>query len=153
MTHGGLLAWLFSVKRLMFVWRRKSSSVSGLGQTRLEMNWPQERLLEADSPKSTGEGSGKNTGESSGKSSGKGSGKGSGKSSGKDANESTSETEEAILSHLKATPKMTIPELANSLQISTRAVEKQLKKLKTAGLLRRIGAAKGGHWEVQNILP
>jgi predicted HTH transcriptional regulator len=33
--------------------------------------------------------------------------------------------------------------------ISNRAVLKQIDKLKKSGILRRIGPAKGGHWEVQ----
>ena len=43
---------------------------------------------------------------------------------------------------------MTILELADQLGISTRAVEKQINKLKEKGRLRRAGPAKGGHWEV-----
>ncbi|PKN31131.1 MAG: hypothetical protein CVU64_00265 [Deltaproteobacteria bacterium HGW-Deltaproteobacteria-21] len=43
---------------------------------------------------------------------------------------------------------MTIPDLAEALTISTRAVEKQIMRLRNEGRLRRIGPAKGGHWEV-----
>jgi len=43
---------------------------------------------------------------------------------------------------------MTIPGLAEALAISTRAVEKQIVRLRRDGRLRRIGPAKGGHWEV-----
>jgi ATP-dependent DNA helicase RecG len=70
----------------------------------------------------------------------KGSGKGSGKSSGK--------TGSRILEMLQKTPGMTIPDLAEALTISTRAVEKQIMRLRNEGRLRRIGPAKGGHWEV-----
>jgi len=66
--------------------------------------------------------------------------KNSGKSSGK--------TEIRILSLLSGNPKMTIPELAQELGITTRAVEKQTANLRKKGDLRRIGPAKGGHWEV-----
>jgi len=31
---------------------------------------------------------------------------------------------------------------------TTRAIERNLQKLQKDGRLRRIGAAKGGHWEV-----
>jgi predicted HTH transcriptional regulator len=43
---------------------------------------------------------------------------------------------------------MTIPELAEALGMTTRGVEKQISKLRQDGLLRRVGPAKGGHWEV-----
>jgi len=66
---------------------------------------------------------------------------GSGKSSGK--------TEEQILAFLRELPAATIPELADKLGVTTRAVEKQISKLKKLGRLRRIGPAKGGRWEVQ----
>ena len=62
--------------------------------------------------------------------------KGSGKSS------------EKILKLLSATPQMTIIQLANQLGISTRAVEKQIAKLRERGFLKRIGPAKGGYWKV-----
>jgi len=39
-------------------------------------------------------------------------------------------------------------EIALKIGISPRAVEKQIAKLKKSGRLRRIGPAKGGHWEV-----
>jgi predicted HTH transcriptional regulator len=35
------------------------------------------------------------------------------------------------------------------LEISPRAVEKQISKLRKEGLLRRIGPAKGGRWDVR----
>jgi ATP-dependent DNA helicase RecG len=72
------------------------------------------------------------TGESTGKSSGKRSGK----------------TEEQIISLLSVNGKLTIPELADTLGITTRAVEKQIARLRGQGRLRRVGPAKGGHWEV-----
>jgi predicted HTH transcriptional regulator len=43
---------------------------------------------------------------------------------------------------------MTISQLAKELGLSTRAVEKQLAKLQQDQKLQRIGAAKGGHWQV-----
>jgi ATP-dependent DNA helicase RecG len=63
-----------------------------------------------------------------------------GKSSGK--------TGEQILTILSERQKMTIPGLAEALGITTRGVEKQISKLRQEGLLRRVGPAKGGHWEV-----
>jgi len=45
---------------------------------------------------------------------------------------------------------ITIPELSDTLKISTRAVEKQISNLKKQGRLKRIGPAKGGYWEIDN---
>ena len=63
-----------------------------------------------------------------------------GKSSGKSS--------EKILHHLRAIPTLSAKALAEKLGVSSRAVEKQIDLLKKEGSLRRIGAAKGGHWEV-----
>ncbi|MDE5880222.1 MAG: winged helix-turn-helix transcriptional regulator [Muribaculaceae bacterium] len=49
---------------------------------------------------------------------------------------------------MRANPNVTINELATMLSISDRAVSKHLKKLQDEGLIRRIGADRGGHWEV-----
>jgi ATP-dependent DNA helicase RecG len=49
---------------------------------------------------------------------------------------------------LRQAPRMTIPDLAESLAVSTRAVEKQIAKLREEGRIRRIGPARGGYWEV-----
>jgi len=53
-----------------------------------------------------------------------------------------------ILELLADTPEMTIPQLAKALGISTRAIEKQIAKLQKSNQLKRIGPAKGGHWQV-----
>ena len=71
-----------------------------------------------------------------------GSGKSSGKSSGK--------TNVLILERLEAAPSTTIPALAAALGLTTRAVEKQISKLKESGHLIRVGSRKDGHWVVKN---
>lgn len=53
-----------------------------------------------------------------------------------------------ILELLKENNLLSIPELAREIGLTTRAVEKQIAKLKRERKLNRIGAAKGGHWEV-----
>lgn len=58
------------------------------------------------------------------------------------------ESEEKILHLLIANKFATINIIAQSIGISTTAVEKNLIKLKGKGLLRRIGPDKGGHWEI-----
>ena len=47
---------------------------------------------------------------------------------------------------------MTIPDLAEAVGLSTRAVEKQIAKLRQEGRLRRVGSKKSGHWEVTNCI-
>ena len=43
---------------------------------------------------------------------------------------------------------ITTKELSEHIKISTTAVGNDISKLKKKGLLRRVGPAKGGHWEV-----
>jgi ATP-dependent DNA helicase RecG len=43
---------------------------------------------------------------------------------------------------------ITIPEIAHSLNKTTRAIEMAIAKLKETGKLKRIGPDKGGYWEV-----
>jgi len=61
---------------------------------------------------------------------------------------SSEKSSEKILHHLRAEPALSAKALAEKLRVSSRAVEKQIELLKKAGSLRRIGPAKGGHWEV-----
>jgi len=49
---------------------------------------------------------------------------------------------------LKEKPELSLPELAALIGKSVSAVERASAKLVKAGKLRRIGPAKGGHWEV-----
>ena len=53
---------------------------------------------------------------------------------------------------MKGNPKVTINELATILSVSDRAVSKHLKKLQEEGIVRRVGADRGGYWEVINGL-
>jgi len=69
------------------------------------------------------------------------------KSSVKSSGKSSGKTENQVLSLLSDNPEMTIPELAETLGLTTRAVEKQIAKLREKGCLRRIGPARGGHWQ------
>ena len=38
--------------------------------------------------------------------------------------------------------------LAENIGISTTAIDKNIKKLKSLGILQRIGADRGGYWEI-----
>ena len=69
-------------------------------------------------------------------------------SSGESSGKSSGKTYERVLAILSRQPQMTIPELAKTIGITTRGVEKQIAKLRETGRLRRIGPAKGGHWLV-----
>ncbi len=57
-------------------------------------------------------------------------------------------TDEAILDFLKTNPKATIKILASKLNLSTRAIEKQLANLKKDNRLQRVGSPKKGEWVV-----
>ncbi len=58
------------------------------------------------------------------------------------------ETRAAIVQSMLDNPKVTVTKLAESLGISTTAVEKNIHYLKSHGYVKRLGPAKGGHWEV-----
>jgi len=55
---------------------------------------------------------------------------------------------EKILVLLKSEPGLAAREVAERLEITPRAVEKQIANLRKDGRLRRIGPARGGRWEV-----
>jgi len=44
--------------------------------------------------------------------------------------------------------KITAQRLAREIGISQRKIEENISKLKATGILKRIGPAKGGHWQV-----
>ena len=53
-----------------------------------------------------------------------------------------------IIELMKENPEISIPEIAKNVNLTSRAVEKSIAKLKKKGLVKRIGGAKGGHWKV-----
>lgn len=57
-------------------------------------------------------------------------------------------TPELILQILALNPRMSLIEVAARIGKSRRAVERAAAKLMRAGRLKRVGPAKGGHWEV-----
>ena len=56
-----------------------------------------------------------------------------------------------ILHAIKNNSKITRDELSIITGLSIRGVEWNLAKLKGEGKIKRIGPAKGGHWEVNEI--
>ena len=61
---------------------------------------------------------------------------------------SRGKSREKILSLLRSDPTLTQSALARRLGLSVKAIEKNIRRLKDAQRLRRIGPDKGGHWEV-----
>ena len=53
-----------------------------------------------------------------------------------------------IISLMKENSKISITEIADKVGISTTSIEKNIGYLKKQGIVKRIGPAKGGHWEV-----
>ena len=57
-------------------------------------------------------------------------------------------TSEKILRVIQEKPKITIAELAEITGVTPRSIERNIQKLQRDGALRRVGADKGGYWEV-----
>jgi ATP-dependent DNA helicase RecG len=53
-----------------------------------------------------------------------------------------------IVLAMKENKEITIGELAQILGVSSRAIQKQIGKLKKEKIIERIGADKGGYWKV-----
>ncbi len=58
---------------------------------------------------------------------------------------------ERILDLIKNKPTISAAEIAMEIDMSSRGVEKQIKKLREAGIIKRNGADKGGYWEIVNL--
>jgi ATP-dependent DNA helicase RecG len=57
-------------------------------------------------------------------------------------------TRDKILGLIRADAGISMEAMALSLGLTRKGVEWQVRKLKQSGLLRRVGADKGGHWEI-----
>ncbi len=57
-------------------------------------------------------------------------------------------TSEKIMAALRNNKALTIAELARSIGVTTRSIERNLQKLQSEGRLRRVGSDKGGYWDV-----
>ena len=60
----------------------------------------------------------------------------------------TEKTTEKILIAIQNNPHITNRELAELLGLTEDGIFWNMKKLKTRGILRRVGPDKGGHWEI-----
>jgi ATP-dependent DNA helicase RecG len=54
-----------------------------------------------------------------------------------------------ILSVIQTNQTISALELSKRIGISKRKIEENMRKLKDLGILKRIGPAKGGHWEIR----
>ena len=57
-------------------------------------------------------------------------------------------TADAIVAIIKENPQISINDIALRLSKARSAIIKQIARLKSAGILRRIGPDRGGHWEI-----
>lgn len=62
--------------------------------------------------------------------------------------ETREKTREKIVKTIGQNPSITTNELSELLGITVKGVEWQLKQLKSQGIIRRVGADRGGYWEV-----
>ena len=53
-----------------------------------------------------------------------------------------------IINIIKNNNRITISELSTRLSVNEKTIKRDLDKLKISGMIKRIGPAKGGHWEV-----
>lgn len=67
---------------------------------------------------------------------------------GEGVGEKLGETRTAILRVMLDNPKITTTSLSEKLRISTTAVDNNIRYLRSQNYLKRVGPAKGGHWEV-----
>ena len=70
------------------------------------------------------------------------------KTLGKTLGKTPGKTQERILELLRQTPHLSIPEIAERLEKSESAIERAIRKLRSSGLLVRVGPDKGGYWKV-----
>ncbi|MBL0707847.1 MAG: winged helix-turn-helix transcriptional regulator [Sulfurimonas sp.] len=58
------------------------------------------------------------------------------------------ETRVEIVEQIKKNPNITNKELASALDLTIKAIEWQMKKLKDEKILKRVGSTKSGYWEI-----
>ena len=59
-----------------------------------------------------------------------------------------SETKNLIIDIIKQDSRITVAEIAMQLNMSSRGIEKQIRKLRETGKIKRIGGRFGGYWEI-----
>ena len=72
------------------------------------------------------------------------------------SSERSSETKDLIIDIIKQDPHITVAEIAMQLNMSPRGIEKQIRKLRELGKIKRTGGRFGGYWEIviyENTIP
>ena len=64
------------------------------------------------------------------------------------SSERKKKSSERILDLIKNKPTISAAEIEMEIDMSARGVEKQIRKLRKAGIIKRIGADFGGYWEI-----
>ena len=72
-----------------------------------------------------------------------------GESSVKFGDLSINETQKGILRVIERNNYISAASIAETMGVTTRAIEKNIKELRERGILIRHGAARGGYWEVK----
>ncbi|NCC74291.1 MAG: HTH domain-containing protein, partial [Sphingobacteriia bacterium] len=67
---------------------------------------------------------------------------------GEKVGEKTTENQQKIIQLIARNKNVSAQKMAEEIGISQRKVEENIAKLKLLGLLKRIGPAKGGHWQI-----
>ena len=67
---------------------------------------------------------------------------------GEKVGEKLTENQVKIITLMKKNPVISAKDIAPQIEISLRKTESNIKKLRELGYIRRIGHARGGHWEV-----
>ena len=53
-----------------------------------------------------------------------------------------------ILSSIQADPRISVPLIAQKTSLSTGGVQWYIRKLRAQNIIKHVGPAKGGHWEI-----
>ena len=64
------------------------------------------------------------------------------------SSERSSETKDLIIDIIKQDPHIPAAEIAMQLNMSSRGIEKQIRKLRESGKIKRTGGRFGGYWEI-----
>jgi ATP-dependent DNA helicase RecG len=65
-------------------------------------------------------------------------------------NGGVNENQRRIIEIMISEPTITVQGIAASIDVPKRTVEYAIKKLKDSGIVKRVGAAKNGHWVVKS---
>ena len=65
--------------------------------------------------------------------------------------DTVNDTQNQILNLLMSNPRMTVKAISTELEINERNVKKNIKVLKDAGYIERVGSDRSGHWIVKML--